>query len=50
MIEPRPLTEQELVDWERWAKREIKWEGKDVSRLIATVRQLQAQLKKESEE
>ncbi|HSI72339.1 MAG TPA: hypothetical protein VK934_04120 [Fimbriimonas sp.] len=41
----RPLTEQELIDWERWSKREIKWEGRDVARLLAMVRQLQAKVR-----
>ncbi|MEZ0327659.1 MAG: hypothetical protein ACAH95_17315 [Fimbriimonas sp.] len=40
-MEPRPLTEQELIDWERWSRRDIKWEGSDVARLLAMVRELQ---------
>jgi hypothetical protein len=34
-----------LIDWERWSKRDIKWEGRDVARLLAMVRDLQRQLK-----
>ena len=41
----KPLTEQELIDWERWSKREITWKGGDVARLILTVRELQNRLK-----
>jgi hypothetical protein len=41
----RPLSEQELIDWERWSKRDIKWEGADVARLLAMVRQLQTRVK-----
>lgn len=44
MSEPRVLSEQELIDWERWSKREIAWKGSDVARLIATIRDLQRQL------
>jgi hypothetical protein len=44
-----PLTEQELIDWERWCKRDIKWEGRDVYRLILTVRDLQAKLRSQTE-
>ncbi len=44
MAEHRELTEQELIDWERWAGRDIKWEGRDVARLIAMVRELQARI------
>jgi hypothetical protein len=44
MPELKPLSEQELVDWERWSKREITWQGRDVARLIAMIRQLQKQL------
>ena len=40
----KPLTEQELVDWDRWSKREITWKGSDVARLIQTVRDLQARI------
>lgn len=43
-MEPRPLTEKELIDWERWSKREIQWKGSDVARLIATVRKLQEEI------
>jgi hypothetical protein len=43
-MESRPLTEQELIDWERWCKRDIKWEGRDVARLLAMIRDLQRQL------
>ena len=46
-MEPRPLTEQELIDWERWSKRDITWKGSDVARLIATIRELQRQLAEE---
>jgi hypothetical protein len=41
MDEPRILSEQELIDWERWSKREISWKSSDVARLIATIRDLQ---------
>lgn len=44
MAEHRELTEQELIDWERWTGRDIKWEGRDVARLIAMVRTLQARI------
>jgi hypothetical protein len=48
-VEARPLTEKELVDWERWSRREITWKGSDVARLIATIRELQRQLANTSE-
>jgi len=41
MPEHQPLTERELTDWERWAGRDIKWEGRDVQRLLAMIRSLQ---------
>ena len=43
-MEHRPLTEKELIDWERWSRRDIAWKGSDVARLIATIRDLQKQL------
>ena len=49
-MEPRPLTEKELIDWERWSQRDIAWKGSDVARLIATIRELQRQLVRQTEE
>jgi hypothetical protein len=43
-VEPKPLTEQELIDWDRWSRRDIKWEGRDVARLITTIRELQKRI------
>jgi hypothetical protein len=44
-MQPRPLSERELEDWERWSRRDITWKGSDVARLIATVRDLQRQVR-----
>ncbi len=41
MGQPRVLSEKELIDWERWAGRDIKWESRDVARLLFMVRSLQ---------
>jgi hypothetical protein len=43
-VKPRPLSERELDDWERWSGRTIQWKSEDVARLVATVRALQARV------
>ena len=38
------LTSQELIDWERWASRDVQWKPEDVRRLIASVQQARGRL------
>lgn len=37
---PRPLSDKELEDWDRWSRREIAWKGEDVQRLLATIQSM----------
>lgn len=41
----RILTDQELIDWERWSGREIAWKPEDVQRLVETVKHDRARLR-----